>query len=171
MANFLTELKEGLAISFRAIRANKMRSALTMLGIFIGIVSVTLMATAIEGVNRAFEKSAEAFGTDVLYIQKFPWVSNDDWSTIRNRRMLEVSYAARIERQSMFAGAVAPVIGTNRRVTYGDNSMDGGFISGTTAQYLATAGVTLGDGRFFTVEEAQGGRPVCVVGANVVENL
>jgi len=171
MAWFLTELKEGLAISFRAIRANKMRSALTMLGIFIGIVSVTLMATAIEGVNRAFEKSAEAFGTDVLYIQKFPWVSNDDWSTIRNRRMLEVSYAARIERQSMFAGAVAPVIGTGRRVTYGDNSMDGGFISGTTGQYLATAGVTLGDGRFFTAEEASGGRPVCVVGANVVENL
>jgi len=171
MTTYLTELKEGLAISFRAIRANKMRSALTMLGIFIGIVSVTLMATAIEGVNRAFEKSAEAFGTDVLYIQKFPWVSNDDWSTIRNRRMLEVSYAARIERQSMFASAVAPVIGTGRRVTYGDNSMDGGFISGTTAQYLATAGVTLGDGRFFTAEESSGGRPVCVVGANVVENL
>ena len=52
---FLTELKEGLAISFRAIRANKMRSVLTTLGIVIGIVSVTLMATAIEGVNRAFD--------------------------------------------------------------------------------------------------------------------
>ena len=62
---FLTELKEGLAISFRAIRANKMRSVLTTLGIVIGIVSVTLMATAIEGVNRAFDKSAKAFGTDV----------------------------------------------------------------------------------------------------------
>ena len=130
MAYFLTELKEGLVISFRAIRANKMRSVLTTLGIIIGIVSVTLMATAIEGVNRAFEKSAEAFGTDVLYIQKFPWVSNDDWSTIRNRRMLQVSYAARVERQSMFAAAVAPVVATGRRVTYGDNSMEGGFISG-----------------------------------------
>ena len=171
MAYFLTELKEGLAISFRAIRANKMRSVLTTLGIIIGIVSVTLMATAIEGVNRAFQKSAEAFGTDVLYIQKFPWVSNDDWSTIRNRRMLEVSYAARIERQSMFAAAVAPVVATGRRVTYGDNSMEGGFISGTTSQYLATAGVSLGDGRFFTAEESNGGRPVCVVGATVVENL
>jgi putative ABC transport system permease protein len=112
MANFFTELREGLIISFRAIRANKMRSVLTSLGIIIGVVSVTLMATAIEGVNRAFQKSAEAFGTDVLYIQKFPWVSNDDWSTIRNRRMLEVSYAARVERQSMFAAAVAPVVGT-----------------------------------------------------------
>ncbi|HUI09858.1 MAG TPA: ABC transporter permease [Bacteroidota bacterium] len=171
MGYFFGELKEGLVISFRAIRANKMRSVLTMLGIIIGIVSVTLMATAIEGVNRAFEKSAEAFGTDVLYIDKFPWFSSEDWSTIRNRRMLEVSYAARVERQSMFAAAVAPVVLTNRRVTYGDNSMDGAFISGTTSQYLATAGVNLDDGRFFTPEEGSGSRPVCVVGANLVENL
>jgi putative ABC transport system permease protein len=120
MAYFLTELKEGLAISFRAIRANKMRSVLTTLGIVIGIVSVTLMATAIEGVNRAFEKSAQAFGTDVLYIGKFRWFSNEDWSTIRNRRNLEVGYAARVERLSTFAAAVVPVVATGRRLTFGD---------------------------------------------------
>ncbi|MEW6509941.1 MAG: ABC transporter permease [Bacteroidota bacterium] len=168
---FLTELKEGLAISFRAIRANKMRSVLTTLGIIIGIVSVTLMATAIEGVNRAFERSAAAFGTDVLYVQKFPWVSNEDWATIRNRRNLEVKYAARIERQAMLSGAVAPVVGTRRRITYGDNSMDGALISGTTYQYLETAGVMLADGRFFTAEESAGGRPVAAIGAVVAENL
>jgi len=77
---FFQELFEGLSISFHAIRANKMRSVLTTLGIVIGIVSVTLMSTAIEGINRAFDKSAAAFGTDVLYVQRFPWVSNDDWS-------------------------------------------------------------------------------------------
>jgi putative ABC transport system permease protein len=70
--HFLHEVKEGLLISFRAIRANKMRSVLTTLGIVIGIVSVTMMATAIEGVTRSFEKSASAFGSKVLYIQKYP---------------------------------------------------------------------------------------------------
>ena len=48
------EFREGLLIAFTAIRANKMRSVLTALGIIIGIVSVTLMGTAIEGLNRAF---------------------------------------------------------------------------------------------------------------------
>jgi putative ABC transport system permease protein len=168
---FWTELKEGLIISFRAIRANKMRSVLTTLGIVIGIVSVTLMATAIEGVNRAFDKSAAAFGTDVLYVQKFPWVSNDDWATIRNRRNLEVNYAAKIERQSMFADAVAPVVGTRKRLTQGTYSMEDGFLSGTTHQYINAAGVTLTDGRFFTAEESSAGRPVAVIGATVGENL
>jgi putative ABC transport system permease protein len=148
-----------------------MRSVLTTLGIVIGIVSVTLMATAIEGVNRAFDKSAAAFGTDVLYVQKFPWVSNDDWATIRNRRNLEVNYAAKLERQSVFADAVAPVVGTRKRLAKGTFSMEDGFVSGTTHQYINAAGVTLTDGRFFTAEESSAGRPVAVIGATVSENL
>jgi putative ABC transport system permease protein len=168
---FLTELKEGLAISFRAIRSNKMRSVLTTLGIVIGIVSVTLMATAIEGVNRAFDKSAAAFGTDVLYVQKFPWVSNEDWMTIRNRRNLKVGYADRIERQATLSDAVAPVVATFREVTYNPNKVENGFITGTTNNYLSAAGVSLADGRFFSAEESNGGHPVCAIGATIAETL
>jgi putative ABC transport system permease protein len=169
--HFFQELKEGLAISFRALRSNVMRSILTMLGIVIGILSVTLMAMAIEGINRAFDKSAAAFGTEVMYIQKFPWVSNDDWATIRNRRNLEVHYAARIERQATFVDAVAPAVSTVRRLTYGDNSVESAFITGTTHQYIMASGGTLADGRFLSAEESAGGRAVCAIGASVVENL
>lgn len=168
---FLTELREGLAIAFRAIRANKMRSVLTTLGIVIGIVSVTLMATAIEGVNRAFDKSAAAFGTDVLYVQKFPWVSNEDWSVYRNRRKIKVDYAETIERRATLVDAVAPAVGTVRQLRYGDKTMEEAFVTGTNQSYLAASGVTLADGRFFTAEEANGGRLVCTVGASVVESL
>ncbi len=168
---FLNELREGLIISFRAIRANKMRSVLTTLGIVIGIVSVTLMATAIEGVNRAFDKSAEAFGTDVLYIQKYPWVSNEDWRVYRNRRNIELAYVDRIERRAMLVDAVAPAVAAWRQINFGNNLMEGALITGTTQSYMSAAGVTLGDGRFLTAEETNGGRPVCVVGASVVENL
>ncbi len=167
----LTELKEGLIISFRAIRANKMRSALTMLGIIIGIVSVTVMSTAIEGVNRAFDRSAAAFGTDVLYVQRFPWMVMDDWWLIRNRRKMEVEYASRIERSATLVDAVAPAVMTRRRVAYGSASMEDGFLTGTTDQYINASGMTLLDGRFFTAEESDGARPVCVIGANVVETL
>ncbi len=169
--HFFQELTEGLAISFRAIRANKMRSILTTLGIVIGIVSVTVMATAIEGINRAFDRSAAAFGTDVLYVQKFPWVSNEDWSSFRSRRNMEVNYAARIERKVTLSDAVAPVVGTMRRVTYRDNAVESAFVSGTTNQYLQASGGQISDGRFFTAQESAAGRPVCAVGASIVENL
>jgi putative ABC transport system permease protein len=169
--NLLSELKEGLLISFRAIQGNKMRSVLTTLGIVIGIVSVTLMATAIEGVNRAFDRSAAAFGADVLYIQRYPWVGNEDWALIRNRRRIEAVYASRIERQSQLSDYVAPVAATRRRVYRGNESVEDAFVSGTTHQYMNAAGTTLADGRFFTAEESSGGRPVCAIGATIAETL
>src|SRR6516162_163801 len=79
--NFFVELKEGLMISWGAIRANKMRSVLTTLGIVIGIVTVTLMGTAIEGLNNSFMSSISNIGADVLYVDRFGWLiqSREDW--------------------------------------------------------------------------------------------
>ncbi len=169
--NLISEITEGLGIAFYAIRANKMRSVLTTLGIIIGIVSVTLMATAIEGVDRKFEESASAFGADVLYIQKFPWVGHGDWWTYRNRKDITVDIADDIERQANFIDAVAPSVATVRPAQYGDRVMSNSFLTGTTYQYVNTSGTTMKDGRFFSQEESNGGRPVCVIGANIAENL
>ena len=79
LADFTYEVREGLAISFQAIRANKMRSVLTTLGIVIGILSVTLMGTAIEGLSRGFNDSISKIGADVLYVQKWPWFGGEEW--------------------------------------------------------------------------------------------
>jgi putative ABC transport system permease protein len=168
---FLFEIKEGLLISFRAIRANKMRSVLTTLGIVIGIVSVTMMATAIEGVNRAFEKSASVFGAKVLYIQKFPWAGGDDWWKYRNRRDLQVDYADYIAKHATMIDAVAPSVITIRDTRFESRTMLSAFITGTTNQFQEASGTTIQDGRFFSQEESDGGRPVCVIGANVAETL
>ena len=169
--NFLTELKEGLAISFAAIRANKLRSVLTTLGIVIGIVSVTAMAAAIDGLSQAFDRSAKAFGTDIMYVDKWPWISNEDWSTMRNRRDIKLEYADKIERQATLINAVAPVAITRMKVNVGNNAMEDAFLTGTTAAYNSASGNTELDGRFFSAEESAGGRPVCVIGATVAETL
>ena len=83
--NLLTELEEGLAISWSAIRANKLRSVLTTLGIVIGIVTVTLMGTAIEALNGAFLKAISHIGADVLFVQRQDWSGPDteeEWRRI-----------------------------------------------------------------------------------------
>lgn len=169
--NFINEITEGLSIAFNAIRANKMRSILTTLGIVIGIVSVTLMATAIEGVDRKFEESASAFGANVLYIQKYPWVTHEDWWKYRNRKDITLNIASEIEKQATLIEAVAPSISTIRPAQYGDKVITNTFITGTTNQYISASGSTVKEGRFFSQEESNGGRPVCVIGANVAENL
>src|SRR3954451_22167273 len=98
--NLLTELKEGLSISWSAIRANKMRSVLTTLGIVIGIVTVTLMGTAIEGLNRAFIKSISFLGADVLYVSRFNWLahSQEEWDKMEKRRELTLAQVDALTR-------------------------------------------------------------------------
>ena len=169
--HFIREVFEGLTIAFRAIRANVMRSVLTTSGIVIGITAVALMATAIEGVTRAFDKSASAFGSKVLYVQKFSWVGGDDWWKTRNRKDMKIEYANYISRQSTLLDAVAPDVTTAKDARYESRMMLIAFVTGTTWQYQEASGTTIQDGRFFSQEESDGGRPVCCIGANVAETL
>jgi putative ABC transport system permease protein len=171
MRFMISEIREGLLIAFQAIRANKMRSVLTTLGIVIGIVSVTLMGTAIEGLNRAFNKSIAAIGADVLYVQKWPWGGGEDWWRIRNRRDIKIQHAKAIERQAELTRAVSPVTGTMRQVKYSRKVVENVVVVGTNQDFLETAGVNMAFGRYFTAAEADGGRPVCALGSEVAANL
>ena len=165
------EFREGMLIAFNAIRANKMRSVLTALGIIIGIVSVTLMGTAIEGLNRAFNKSIAAIGADVLYVQKWPWGGGEDWWRIRNRRDIKMPEAKAVQKQAELARSVSPATGTRRQAKYGRTVLENVTIIGTNDEFPVTMGVNLAFGRFFTASESDGGRPVCVIGSDVAINL
>jgi putative ABC transport system permease protein len=172
--NLLTELKEGLAISWSAIRANKLRSVLTTLGIVIGIVTVTLMGTAIEGLNGAFLKAISSIGADVLFVMREDWSgpdSEEEWRKIQKRPQLTIEQAAALERDLTQARAVTPVAFDQRLIKYGKRSASGVQIIGTSEQLLQTGGISVVDGRFLSASDAEGGRPVCVVGSTVATNL
>ena len=79
------EFWESFRIALRALRVHKMRSALTTLGIVIGVVSVTLMATVVNGIEKDFEQDMATLGADVLYIEKWPWGMVRDWWNYINR--------------------------------------------------------------------------------------
>jgi len=171
MGFYFDQIKEGLLIAFAAIRANKMRSVLTTLGIVIGIVSVTLRWTAIEGLNRAFNKSIAMVGADVLYVQKWPWGGGGNWWEIRNRKDLLIQHARAIEEKSTTVRSVSPITGTGRNVKYGGKVVEAVVILGTDADFLETTNANVALGRFMTPMEAEGGRPICVLGSEVAEAL
>lgn len=171
--NFLIELREGLKISFGAIRANKMRAVLTTLGIIIGVVTVTLMGTAIAGLNQSFMNSISMLGADVLYVTRESWMirSHEEWLKMRQRRDITLDQAQALQRQADFVSAVAPVAEDSQPVKYQNRRADNVKLEGTTEQYLAVSGLNVTEGRFLTPAEVAGGRPVCVIGAGVATNL
>ena len=169
--NFTLQLKESFKSALQSILAHKLRSSLTTLGVVIGIVSVTLMNMAIEGLRRAFETSISAIGADVLYIQKWPWFTGEDWWKYRNRREIQISYAKYIKEKSTYAVAVAPTVHAYATVRYGSNNLENVVVVGTTDEFIYTAGVSVELGRFMSEVEVKAERPVCVIGAEIAEKL
>jgi len=171
--NFFTELREGLSISWSAIRANKLRSVLTTLGIVIGIVTVTMMGTAIEGLNNSFLKSISSIGADVLYVSRYNWLiqSREEWLAQMKNPTITLTEVDALQSQMTLAEAVAPVAQTQEPVQYQKGGSSSVPVTGTTEQYQLTSGLTLAKGRFFTAAECDGGRPVCVVGSELATNL
>jgi putative ABC transport system permease protein len=191
--NFLTELREGLLISWSAILANKLRSVLTTLGIIIGVVTVTLMGTAIEGLNNSFMNSVSSIGADVLYVDRVGWFINSvqEWMKAMKNPKITLDEADTVERQMKsdsdeggvmgevaalqremkLAVAVAPVAQDDAPVKYKKRGSSDAPVLGTTEQFQFTSGVTLAEGRFLTAAECEGGRPVCVIGSDLATNL
>lgn len=176
MARLLQELVESFRIAFGQIRANALRSVLTALGVIIGIVAVTLMGTAINGIDIGFNRSLAMLGEDVLYVQRWPWRRVDDWWNYLNRPPLEVETAERLNRvieatpDSLLEVAV-PVATRGTSVRAGDLRLGGVMLFGTTGDYARIVTTDVAEGRMFNDVEASVGRPVCVLGSAVAENL
>jgi putative ABC transport system permease protein len=170
---YLRSVWEGVKIAFTAIRANKVRAFLTMFGIIIGIVAVTAMNTTINGVNRSFEDSMAMLGTNVLYVEKFPWNPgpNYKWWLYINRPEMEVDYADKIKQYSQYVSAASAVARRTVTVRATDKYANGVTISGVTPDYSLTNTIDLEDGRFFTYEENQSSKRVAIIGASVEEVL
>ena len=163
---------EGVRIAFDALRSYKMRSVLTTLGIIIGVTTVITIVALIQGLNKAFSDEVSSIGTDTVFIQKFSWMmSGDDWFKYRNRPNIKVEEAAQVRNLSQMAVAVAPTLETRRTVKYGEKSVDGVDITGTTADYATTSNIVPENGRFFSDNDVTTNRPVCVLGYEVADKL
>jgi putative ABC transport system permease protein len=167
----LSELREGLRISAGAIVANKLRSGLTTLGIVIGILTVSLMAMAIEGLRGAFMRSVSALGSDVLYIEKMPWERGNTWWKYRNRRDFTVQDGKRIADESTHALAVSIEASGNWNVKYKETQAQSVWICGNNEQSALVRQLNVKEGRFLSEADVNGGRPVCVLGSEVARKL
>ena len=165
------ELAESVRISWAAIGGNKLRSALTTLGIVIGVATVSLMGSAIAGLKRTFEDSLSLMGTDVLFVEKFDWVSGDDWRETRNRRNITLRNARQLERELTLALAVSVESKSQGDVSYQERSASSVSITGGNESTPLVRGFLLSAGRYFTKADVEGLRPVCVLGFSLAEKL
>src|SRR5437588_11023568 len=176
MKRFLYELTESWKIAVAQMRSNMTRSTLTALGVIIGIVAVTLMGTAISGIQVGFDKSMAIFGDDVLYVGQWPWRNVDDWWNYRDRKKIKTEYAERLNRMIAMTPdsnltIAIPTSSVYRSVKYTDSEVNNVLIRGTVSDYIITSTFDFKEGRFFSEIESRGGANVCVLGYDVADAL
>ena len=176
MKRFLYEVSESWKIAAAQMRSNLTRSTLTALGVIIGIIAVTLMGTAVNGISIGFDKSMAVLGDDVLYVTQWPWKPVDDWWNYRDRRKIKTEYAETLNRMisatpnSNLVVAV-PTSNLMRSVKYGGNQVDNVFVFGTTSDFIVTSTIDCTAGRFFNELESRDGANVVVIGYDVADAL
>ncbi len=172
MRKFLIDVKEGFLISLRAIRANKMRSILTTLGIIIGIAAVTTMSTAIVGLRQAFLESISSIGSDVLYVDKFEWFGGRDWRFYRNRKNITFEQFEKLKEKLRDYDAIVPVVRTfGKTIEYRDRNTQTNLVYGTDNQYLSISSAVPEKGRFLNEMDVHNNRKVIVIGYDIADAL
>jgi putative ABC transport system permease protein len=161
-----SEIRESARIAWTAIRANKLRSGLTTLGVVIGILTATLVGTLLNGMTAAFERSVSSMGSDVIFIGRFPWASFEDYSKFRNRREITMQDYREFERQMTTASVVAPQCEDfNVTVVHERRRAKGVWLVGNNQDGVVIRGLTIARGRWINASDVGSARPVCVLGA------
>lgn len=171
MARFFRDTVEGMSMARAALRANPLRSALTMLGIIIGIVTVTLMSAFITGLDNMFHETTSFMGTDVYYVDRSSW-GGDSWALERNRPNINMDEAERLRERMSTAKAVS--VNTSEwsvKVRTLHGQLDGIRVMGVDAEHEKTSSLTIDQGRVFATQELLGARPVAIIGYDVWDEL
>ena len=168
-------LFEGVLIALEAIRANKVRAGLTILGIAVGVFVVTVMSAAVHGINAGVTRQIAAAGPTTFYLHKWPaeiTSCNGDAGSCpwRNFPALTLDEARRIRAMPSVALVVAE-IGNTAPVRYADRDLPAVGYSGTMPGWLEVNGGDLVAGRDFTERENASGAPVALVNEKLAERL
>lgn len=167
-------LIESLRSAVEAIKVNKLRSLLTTLGIIIGVTTVIAVISVISGLKQQVAQSFATLGANVLYVQKWPWVmggKNIDWWKIRQRKKIGMEeYRALKEYGSSFK-YVSPQISERMDVKRKDKEANSVQVQGTTEDFPEIMDQQVKLGRFLSRDDITYRRDVCVLGADVVDNL
>jgi len=172
IARALAELVEGLRIALGALSGHRLRTALTTLGIVIGVTTVIAIVAIIQGLNRSFESQIQRFGAHTLYVSRYNWVSvSGDWWKYRNRKPIGETELKAILRESTIAVAASPVVSVTAAVSRGERSSSRVQVTGVGSDYLVANGGSVDAGRFLLASDVDLTRDSAVVGTDVADRL
>ncbi|MCE4565426.1 ABC transporter permease [Maribellus sp. CM-23] len=167
---------ESLSFAFNSLRANKLRTLLSLLGITIGIFAIISVFTVIDSLERGIRESLSGLGSNMIYVAKWPWTPPEGeteypWWRYMNRPSPELEEAEEIVRRANTVENAAFLFGFSRTVQAGSDNMDNVTVMATTHAMYDVWNLDVEKGRYFTESEMRNGTPVAVIGADIEKEL
>lgn len=152
--------------------SNKLRTFLSLLGISIGIFCIISVLAAVDSLEKNILSGFSELGSDVIYVEKQPWTEDPGqnyWKYLKRPDPDFKDFEA-IKRKSKLASRAAYCyFSGGSTMKYKNNSLQGGFIMGSTPDYVDIQGIELAEGRFWTKREYQNGTDAIIIG-NLIKN-
>lgn len=166
---FLTLLRESFGFAFHALRVNKLRTILSLLGITIGIFAIIAVFTAVDSLERKIRTSFESLGDNVVFVQKWPWTFGPDypWWKYMNRPLPGLNDADEILKRSETASAAVFTAYIRKTIYYKTSFVENAQLMATSKGYDQVKAFDIQYGRFMTDQEAETGRAICIIGDGI----
>ena len=167
------DLKESSLMALDTLRANKLRSALTILGVSVGVITVIFMVSIIQGLNKAFADQIESLGSNTIFISKFdPSFGRPPGPEEIHRKDLTMDDADALRREAPSIAGVSPIYRKlSATVRYQDKQTDTPILLGVTPYYEFVHTQYVDTGRFLTDIDMQDRSNVAILGVDVKRAL
>lgn len=172
MLSTLKILWSSLGMALSELWVNKLRTILSLSGITIGIFCIIAVLTVTDSMESSIRKDLKSMGTNVIYLQKWPWDGDGDWWKYVNRPEPQYSEMKLIKDKVASADAVTYLFSSNgRKMEYGIDYMENVELLAVTMDFEKMQSVEIIQGRYFSPSDLITGSNSIVLGANVWEGL
>lgn len=173
MQIFLKLFKESVLFALHAISVNKLRTFLSLLGISIGIFAIVSVFTVTDALESSIRKNVESLGSNVIFIQKWPWDFGSDypWWKYMKRPLPGYKEMEELKHRTNSLEAFSYEAYLSKPVKFKNNSIDNADIAAVSHEHNKITSFDLQEGRYFTEAESDAGRPVAIIGAEIEKNL
>ena len=170
---WLRLLRESFLFAWSAIWVNKLRTFLSLLGVMVGIFMISAVFDVVDSLEDNLRGTFDILDGDVLFVQKWPWASGEDypWWTYIQRPESSLREAEALEDRLVSAGAIAFQRTANVTPEADGNFLEGVELVAVTHGYDRVIHLDLAHGRYFTEPESDAARAVAVIGDDVAQVL
>ena len=168
VVRFAAEVGDAVVQAARSLLAHRLRAALTIAGVSVGIMAVIVIFMVEAGMTNSFASQLNSLGPNTLYVHKWAWgVGGNDWWKLRNRPVVsQLDYRAVVANATLPL-AVAPLANAEAVVARGEKEVAHVDVRGTAEAFLDAGGWQLRRGRFISDLDHELGSDACVIGADL----